>query len=396
MRKHPLATYWYVYSCNFIAFIIILFTVQKVELYSLETVICASFIAILVCIARMGSIEIIGLKILVGWQSTLEIAALFILPFPIFCMILILSFVTIIFKRKLENHPEPYLGPDFNTANVIISGLVSKYVLISLIQVLGSSTFGTTFAFLSASLIYYLINISLLSLLLSIDMKKPLKKVGSLDTDALVSEAMMVTAGALLARIFMLDPSLIILLLVPMIFLHRTLARINDTKLVNIDSKTGLYNYRMFDETLKRSFEEAKKEEIPLSIVFGDMDYLRDVNNTYGHLIGDKALVAVANVFKQTGDPTTFAARFGGEEFVLILPRYTKEDASSLAETIRSNIEQTEIHIDDEQKIQVTMSLGIATFPQDAQSMKDLVQLADESLYEAKHSGRNCVVAYGG
>jgi len=192
-----------------------------------------------------------------------------------------------------------------------------------------------------------------------------------------------------------LDRSTILLTIVPLVLLQQILGRIQQAKLAEIDSKTGLHNYRHLDRALNDEVRRATQSGRPLTLIFGDMDYLRDINNTYGHLAGDRALRGVARVFKRHARPDDIAARFGGEEFVLVLPGLEKCQAWEVAERIRRDVAAQRLETDDGGVFSVTISLGLAAFPADATTVQGLFKAADEAVYSAKHAGRNQVCTYG-
>lgn len=192
----------------------------------------------------------------------------------------------------------------------------------------------------------------------------------------------------------MLDRTTILLTLVPLALLQRTLQRIQFARLADIDGKTNLYNYRYLDVQLNEEVRKATQSGRSLSLIFGDMDYLRDINNTYGHLAGDRALKAVARVFRRYARPGDVAARFGGEEFVLLLPGMEREQAWEIAEQIRRDTATHRLTTDDGGVFSVTISLGLATFPADANTVQGLIKAADEAVYTAKHNGRNQVCVH--
>jgi diguanylate cyclase (GGDEF)-like protein len=159
------------------------------------------------------------------------------------------------------------------------------------------------------------------------------------------------------------------------------------------DGLTRLYNHRHFQDELARKFDEARRYERPLSLVIIDLDYFKKVNDTYGHAIGDEVLKAVSHLFQETIRGTDLAARYGGEEFALMLPETEQPDALSLAEKIRSIVEDTPIET-PAGTIRVTVSIGVGTVPQSRiRTAKDLVVAADKALYRAKRNGRNQVQA---
>lgn len=163
-----------------------------------------------------------------------------------------------------------------------------------------------------------------------------------------------------------------------------------------IDPLTGLYNRRSFEEKFKVQWEKVTKDNKPLSALIFDIDYFKNYNDNYGHISGDECLVKVAGTIKSSVDiPEGFAARFGGEEFVVLLPETDYETSQSIAERIRKNIEELKIpHEYSDTKDHVTVSAGFTTmFPDNiCTNSRDFLKLADSYLYLAKKMGRNRVV----
>jgi diguanylate cyclase (GGDEF)-like protein len=122
-----------------------------------------------------------------------------------------------------------------------------------------------------------------------------------------------------------------------------------------------------------------------------DIDHFKHVNDTYGHLAGDHVLKHLASVIKSRIRREDIMARYGGEEFAIILPEIENSNAIRFAEKIRQIVEQTTFIFEDTE-IPVTISIGVSTVPEDVHSPEDFVRLADDNLYDAKRSGRNCVV----
>lgn len=157
------------------------------------------------------------------------------------------------------------------------------------------------------------------------------------------------------------------------------------------DGLTGVANRRHFNDVYLREFERARRYEHPLSLVVVDLDFLKKINDTYGHQAGDEAIKAIAGVMQQSSRSVDLAARYGGEEFCLLLPDTDLEMARQIAERLRSLIGDTKI----EGPGCVTASLGVASFPQHAVDPEALFQQADEALYQAKQAGRNRVCIAG-
>ena len=171
-----------------------------------------------------------------------------------------------------------------------------------------------------------------------------------------------------------------------------------------IDSLTGVYSRGHFDIQLdaevKRAGDAGGRVEdgdapIPprcVSLVLLDIDHFKRFNDIYGHLTGDLVLKEAAQLFNDSVRKMDLVARYGGEEFALILPETNKQDAITLAERLRSGLASHRVEVDD-QSLQVTASFGIATYPTDALSVRELVAQADLALYGAKGAGRNQVMA---
>lgn len=155
------------------------------------------------------------------------------------------------------------------------------------------------------------------------------------------------------------------------------------------DALTGLPNRRAADETLRRMVAHAGRSLSPLGVVLLDLDRFRVLNDLHGHSHGDKALGAVGRLLAATVRASDFAARFGGEEFLLVLPDTDRQGCLQVAEKVRRAIERTELV----QTGPITASLGVACLPDDAVEPEQLLRQADRALYMAKAQGRNRVHA---
>jgi diguanylate cyclase (GGDEF)-like protein len=161
-----------------------------------------------------------------------------------------------------------------------------------------------------------------------------------------------------------------------------------------LDSLTGIYNRRAFDEILEREWRRGRRSTTPLSLLIADVDFFKRYNDLYGHPQGDGCLRQVAEVLATTVHrPNDTVARYGGEEFAIILPETDHTGAHQLAETLRERIQSQAIpHEEGGSWKCVTVSIGVATLvPDDTTKTSALVQQADEHLYRAKEAGRNRV-----
>ncbi len=162
------------------------------------------------------------------------------------------------------------------------------------------------------------------------------------------------------------------------------------SRLIITDEKTQLFNFRYFKSQLHQEIVRARRFKEPFSIIMVDVDKFKHYNDTNGHLLGDEVLKKVARLIRQECRETDIPARFGGEEFSVLLPRTDKDEAKAVAERIRRAIED-EVFINQEKQPggNLTASLGISTFPIDGTDEEELLSAADIALYEAKSRGRN-------
>ena len=159
------------------------------------------------------------------------------------------------------------------------------------------------------------------------------------------------------------------------------------------DGLTGLYARRYFFERFNEELSRSKRQDLKFSFLMIDIDDFKNCNDTYGHLVGDLVLKDVARIIKENVREIDLAARYGGEEFSLILPETDSKRAMLVADRIRKRIEEN-IFSAYEEKLKITVSIGLAVYPEDSQEALDLVEMADKALYVAKSSGKNIVCEY--
>lgn len=171
--------------------------------------------------------------------------------------------------------------------------------------------------------------------------------------------------------------------------LQNQIAQLNG--LVRTDALTQLFNFRFFSEALPLEMERTRRTLLPLSLILVDIDHFKQINDVWGHEIGNKALIHVAMVIRDVLRRLDFPCRYGGEEFALILPSTALNRAVSVAERLREKLENTPFVVGNE-AITVTASLGVVEFDRlSGESDENLLSRVDERLYWAKMHGRNCV-----
>ena len=158
------------------------------------------------------------------------------------------------------------------------------------------------------------------------------------------------------------------------------------------DGLTGLFNRRYLDETLPREIHRAERSKTPISVLMFDIDNFKKFNDTYGHDAGDNVLKRIAETVLSNIRPSDIACRYGGEEFTIVLPDTALDVAHLRGETLREAASKMSIHHNGKNLGTVTISLGIATYPQHGRTRDVLIKSADEASYQAKQTGKNRVV----
>lgn len=235
--------------------------------------------------------------------------------------------------------------------------------------------------------------------LLSSMMRTPILMITALDDDESVTQAF--EAGA---TDFITKPINWAILrqrvrhLIQQARLYQRLEVVNEQlqRLAAIDPLTQLANRRVFDLVFERQWRLMLRNQSPLSLIFADIDYFKNYNDTYGHQAGDHCLFEVAQaIAAQVKRPTDLVARYGGEEIIVVLPDTQIADASMLAQNIQEGVRSLKIpHKNSAVAPYVTVSLGVASVsePYQSQNRERLLAIADEALYEAKANGRNTMV----
>lgn len=162
------------------------------------------------------------------------------------------------------------------------------------------------------------------------------------------------------------------------------------SELAITDTLTQVYNRRYFLERFNEELRRSKKNKLRLSFLMIDIDNFKEYNDRYGHLVGDAILKEVSKTIRQMVRQIDFIGRYGGEEICVVLAQTDKEQANFAAERIRQGIASAVIKVYDEE-LKATVSIGVSTFPDNADLIKDLIEMADQALYLAKETGKNKV-----
>jgi diguanylate cyclase (GGDEF)-like protein len=167
-------------------------------------------------------------------------------------------------------------------------------------------------------------------------------------------------------------------------------------RLAVTDDVSGFYNTRFLHQLLDQLITNTNAAAHALSLVFFDLDGFKRVVDTHGHLLGAKILKEVAEVVNHYLDPADRIVRYGGDEYVVILPYQEREAALAKVERIKEGVAATAYLQEERLNVRVTASFGLATFPQDARDKKELLAAADRCLFQSKASGKNTISVAGG
>ena len=160
------------------------------------------------------------------------------------------------------------------------------------------------------------------------------------------------------------------------------------------DALTGVANRHYFFEKGNQLLRQSQQSNRTLCVTLLDLDHFKKINDSYGHKAGDVCLIQIANLIENNIREQDFFARIGGEEFVIILPDTTAQEANNLIERLRILIEEYPINVSDSNSIYCTASIGLACLEDNQQSLKDLLVLSDHALYQAKNNGRNRIILF--
>jgi diguanylate cyclase (GGDEF)-like protein/putative nucleotidyltransferase with HDIG domain len=281
----------------------------------------------------------------------------------------------------------------FNICNWTLS-MLAAYASFHLIAQDGSgSHVAYALAGLAAAASIVAVNHLLMAPMLHLARGHSLRESGLFSFPSLSTDLVLAMLGVAMGAFWTRNPWLIPFSVAPLLLIHRSLSVPQLQEEARVDPKTGLFNARHFAAALNEELQRAERFERPLSLVMADLDLLRDINNTYGHLAGDAVLQGIAEVFRSQLRHYDVPARFGGEEFAILLPETPPEQALEIAERIRRTVAARTFDVEtSSDPIRATVSIGIAAFPRDGADANELIHQADLAVYRAKLQGRNRVL----
>lgn len=164
-------------------------------------------------------------------------------------------------------------------------------------------------------------------------------------------------------------------------------------ELVITDDLTNLFNTRYLNRSIETEIQRSRRHSTSVSLIFMDLDYFKNINDTHGHLVGSRVLVEIARILINELRTIDIVARYGGDEFVIVLPQTTLTNAMNIAERLRRSVEKSTFLVPQGLNLKLTASFGVASYPESAHSKEELLKIADESMYRVKNRSRNDVYA---
>jgi diguanylate cyclase (GGDEF)-like protein/putative nucleotidyltransferase with HDIG domain len=310
-------------------------------------------------------------------------------------LIVLVPLVQTIPETLKERYPWPIQC--FNIANYTLNAMAA-WGAAHLLRVYGAGPITDpdlrfAVAGLAACIAFVASNHVFVAIILKLGRGHSFRETGLFSVESVSIDLVLTILGVALVAFWRLNPWLVFAALAPLVVVHRSLSVPQLQAEARIDAKTGLFNARYFSAALAAELSRSARFERPLSLIMADLDLLRDINNSYGHLAGDAVLCGVANVFRSELRQYDVASRFGGEEFSILLPEASEDEAHEIAERIRRAVADWRVEVDTAaEPIGATLSIGVASFPADALDPTELIHQADLAVYRAKLQGRNRVV----
>ncbi len=318
------------------------------------------------------------------------IAAVLLLPPELAVLVAVAQFIPDWLRER-----RPWYIQVFNTCDSILSILAASAVYRYLPEAgMISSRLHGVLAAAAASAVFVIVNHVLLDEVVHLARGHSFRELGVFSPANYAPDLVLVSVGIAVAFFWHYNPVLVPFALAPLTLIQRSLSVPALEAEVRVDPKTGLYNARYFGGVFAEVLERARRRHRPLALMMVDLDLLREVNNNYGHLAGDGVIRGVAEVFRASLRIEDVPARFGGEEFSVLLPETPLDDALEIAERIRCEVAEKLFQVETvPEPIRATVSIGVSSFPADGTTQTDLVHHADLAVYRAKLQGRNRVVA---
>jgi diguanylate cyclase (GGDEF)-like protein len=326
-------------------------------------------------------------------------ASVLILPFFPFILIVTASHLVDWVKewRGKGGRLQAWYLQAFNIAMHTILGYIALSAFLAIRELPGLDPgLRIVLAGAAAALVYVSLNHFMIGLALKVARGISWRESGVFCLESLLFDLVMLLMGFAVATLLQQNLWMLIPALSPMYMIFRALSVPSLKLQASTDPKTGLWNDKYFRKVLDEEMSRSRRSGRPLTVVLADLDLLRNINNTFGHLAGDRVLIGVAGILKESVRDYDTVARFGGEEFAILMPEVRPDEAFSRIEVIRKRVERASFEAPTSLRpIKATMSFGIAGQKGKGQQSPDmLIHSADLSVYEAKLRGRNQTCLY--
>ena len=292
----------------------------------------------------------------------------------------------------------PWFIQTFNIANYVLSGLAAWSVRAAFahdgVDVTAAASTDAVLAASVAALMFVLVNHALLARMLRLARGHDLSASGLFTADFLIQDSIVAAVGVGFAFVLLHSWALAVVVALPLVLIQRALALPTLREQALTDHKTRLLNSRGIDQPARREFARARRLGEPLSVLLCDVDDLRGINSRHGHLEGDAALTVVSAAFKAELRAYDLCARFGGDEFLVVLPQTDEEGAVVVAERIQAWLADNPLPT-SEGKLAVGISIGVGTMEEDEPELGTMLARADAAMYEAKRAGRSSFLTVG-
>ena len=355
---------------------------------SLEHAPAALVLLVCACIAQQFKVK--SPKHQSYYTTTIFFFAAAILVRPAFAIVIVLAAHAL---ELLRVRYRWYIQA-FNVANFVLCAIAAAAVFG--IGQSGHSAGGRAALFaVLAGVTFVALNHLLTALVIMWARGVPISRAGTMDLENLGTDIALMSVGALGSLLWLTDPWLAPLCLGPLFLIYRSLLVPNLKEEARTDPKTELSNMKHWTQVAQVEIERARRFRRPLSVALADFDLLREVNNRHGHLVGDQMIRAVADAIRTELREYDLPARFGGDEFAILMPETTLPEAMAVAERIRRGVESILVKGGEGSRPAASVSVGVALFPGHGRTASDLLAAADRAVYQAKALGRNRVCAFG-
>ncbi len=322
-----------------------------------------------------------------------SVAAALVLPPELVVVVCVLQHVPEWLRQRY-----PWFIQGFNIANVVLSALAAWAVRASLarqgVHVTAAATTTEVVAASAAAVTFVLVNHALLARMLRLARGHDLSASGLFTLDGLIQDGVVAAVGVGLGFVLLHSWALAVVVALPLVLIQRALALPTLREQALSDHKTGLLNSRGIDQPARSEFARARRLGHPLSVLLCDVDDLREINNRLGHLEGDAALSVVAAAFRAELRAYDLCARFGGDEFLVVLPETDEEEAVTVAERIQAWLADNPLPT-SEGLLAVGVSIGLGTLQDDDPEIGTMLARADVAMYEEKRAGRSSFLTVG-